>query len=159
MRRSRHRPLANSPQFTHIFATEIIGKFMRRSSPRVQNAVKATVVGLLGALPKQAFESATLTTGDALANLMFQLQMTGYMFKSADYRLSLAQSLRGDSNSEIAGLLSQAGSAAAGPEMDEDGNIIIKKPALSGKVKLTYENGQEIEVDAGASEEALTCGA
>jgi Protein of unknown function (DUF760) len=52
------------------------------------------VLGLLGSLPRQAFETATLTTGDALANLMFQLQMTGYMFKNAEYRMSLQNSLR-----------------------------------------------------------------
>ena len=34
-----------------------------------------------------------MTTSEKLANLMFQLQMTGYMFKNAEYRISLSQSL------------------------------------------------------------------
>lgn len=41
-----------------------------------------------------AFETTTITTGERLASLMFQLQMSGYMFKNAEYRLSLSQSLK-----------------------------------------------------------------
>lgn len=62
--------------------------------PQVQDAVRATVLGLLGSLPRHAFETTAISTGDALANLMFQLQMTGYMFKNAEYRLSLKTSMR-----------------------------------------------------------------
>jgi Protein of unknown function (DUF760) len=72
---------------------------------RVQEAVKTTVLGLLGSLPRQAFETATLTTGDALANLMFQLQMTGYMFKNAEYRMSLQNSLRSGASEVPKGLI------------------------------------------------------
>lgn len=61
---------------------------------QVQEAVRTTVLGLLGSLPRHAFETTAIATGDALANLMFQLQMTGYMFKNAEYRLSLQSSMR-----------------------------------------------------------------
>lgn len=61
---------------------------------KVQEAVRTTVLGLLGSLPRHAFETTAIGTGDALANLMFQLQMTGYMFKNAEYRLSLQSSVR-----------------------------------------------------------------
>jgi hypothetical protein len=74
--------------------TELIGRFMRTSPQRVQDAVRTTVLGLLGSLPRHAFETTALSTGDALANLMFQLQITGYLFKNAEYRLSLQSSLR-----------------------------------------------------------------
>lgn len=59
----------------------------------MQDAVRTTVLGLLGSLPRHAFETTAIATGDALANLMFQLQMTGYMFKNAEYRLSLKSSM------------------------------------------------------------------
>lgn len=61
---------------------------------QVQEAVRTTVLGLLGSLPRHAFETTAIATGDALANLMFQLQMTGYMFKNAEYRLSLQSSMK-----------------------------------------------------------------
>ena len=48
---------------------------------------------MLGNAGGFALETATVTTSEKLANLMFQLQMTGYMFKNAEYRISLSQSL------------------------------------------------------------------
>lgn len=72
---------------------ELISKFMKEEPVRVQNAVRGTILSLIGSLPKMAFDTTTVTTGARLASLMFQLQMTGYMFKNAEYRLSVAQSL------------------------------------------------------------------
>lgn len=60
---------------------------------QVQEAVRTTVLGIMGSLPRHAFETTAISTGGALANLMFQLQMTGYMFKNAEYRLSLQSSM------------------------------------------------------------------
>jgi Protein of unknown function (DUF760) len=61
--------------------SDIISKFTTAAPPGVQNAVRSTILGLIGGLPKLAFETTTVTTGQKLASLMFQLQMTGYMFK------------------------------------------------------------------------------
>ncbi|KAK7250190.1 hypothetical protein SO694_00006695 [Aureococcus anophagefferens] len=75
-----------------------------------------------------ALETATITTSEKLANLMFQLQMTGYMFKSAEYRAVCKSNLQpdfnkalvysimkgmGTSNVEANTLLQQSGSAMA----------------------------------------------
>merc|ERR1719217_1941575 len=56
---------------------EIIGRFAATAPPRVQDAVKQTIMGLLGNAGSFALETATVTTSEKLANLMFQLQMTG----------------------------------------------------------------------------------
>ncbi|CAM9622985.1 unnamed protein product [Pylaiella littoralis] len=141
--------------------TELIGRFMRTSSPKVQEAVRTTVLGLLGSLPRHAFETTAIATGDALANLMFQLQMTGYMFKNAEYRLSLQSSMR-------ASAALPPGKAVAGEdgdplstsrmEMDDDGNLFISRPKISGKIKLTFnadkptEQAMEVDADAYMSE-------
>jgi Protein of unknown function (DUF760) len=66
---------------TKLSPSEIISKFTATAHPGVQNAVRSTILGLIGGLPKMAFETTTVTTGQKLASLMFQLQMTGYMFK------------------------------------------------------------------------------
>lgn len=66
---------------TKLSPSEIISKFTSTAHPGVQNAVRSTILGLIGGLPKMAFETTTVTTGQRLASLMFQLQMTGYMFK------------------------------------------------------------------------------
>ena len=55
--------------------SELISKFTTTAHPRVQNAVRTTILGLIGGLPKLAFDTTTITTGQRLASLMFQLQV------------------------------------------------------------------------------------
>lgn len=76
--------LARNPYMavvSKLSPSELISKFTSTAHPSVQNAVRSTILGLIGGLPKMAFETTTITTGQKLASLMFQLQMTGYMFK------------------------------------------------------------------------------
>ena len=72
---------------SRLSPSDLISKFTSSAHPRVQDAVRSTILGLIGNLPKMAFDTTTVTTGERLASLMFQLQMTGYMFKNAEYRL------------------------------------------------------------------------
>ena len=88
--------LANNPYMavvSRLSPNELISRFTSTAHPRVQNAVRQTVLGLIGGLPKMAFDTTTVMSGQRLASLMFQLQMTGYMFKNAEYRLSLSETL------------------------------------------------------------------
>ena len=48
---------------------------------------------LLGQLPPFEFDSQITTTGDKMAALMLQLQMTGYMLRNAEYVVMLRQLL------------------------------------------------------------------
>ncbi|CAM9869635.1 unnamed protein product, partial [Discosporangium mesarthrocarpum] len=149
--------------------TELIGRFMRTANPRVQEAVKTTVLGLLGSLPRHAFETTAISTGDALANLMFQLQMTGYMFKNAEYRLSLEKSMQNNLSALPSGGIScgeenEGGglderekaryAIAKGMELDEEGYLQVARPKVEGKIRLTFneekDTRMEMEVDAGA---------
>ena len=54
----------------------MISKFTSSAHPRVQNAVRSTILSLIGGLPKMAFDTTTITTGQRLASLMFQLQVS-----------------------------------------------------------------------------------
>jgi len=128
--------LANNPYMqvvSKLSPSELISKFTATANPRVQDAVRNTILGLIGSLPKMAFDTTTITTGQRLASLMFQLQMTGYMFKSADYRLSLSQSLGMDFDSSPSRLLASSENYYGGgsPKMPVDGKI-------KGKLKLSY---------------------
>lgn len=111
--------------------SDLISKFTSTAHPRVQDAVRATILGLIGNLPKMAFETTTVTTGERLASLMFQLQMTGYMFKNAEYRLSLSQSL---------GIVSQSKYMLPGSDTDEDEEEEedLSSGKIRGKIKVTY---------------------
>merc|ERR1712238_6592 len=53
-----------------ISPSDLIAKFTAESDPRVQEAVRTTILGLIGSLPKLAFETTNITTGQRLASLV-----------------------------------------------------------------------------------------
>ena len=116
--------LMNSNPYLQVVAklspSELISKFTSTAHPRVQDAVRSTVLGLIGSLPKMAFQTTTITTGERLASLMFQLQLTGYMLKNADYRLSLSQSLGMTSNNNKGGQYLLEGDLDYDVDVDDD---------------------------------------
>ncbi|GMH68516.1 hypothetical protein TL16_g04952 [Triparma laevis f. inornata] len=120
----------------NLSPSDLIGRFMSTAHPKVQEAVRTTILGLIGSLPKLAFETTTITTGERLASLMFQLQMTGYMFKNAEYRMSLSQSLKGVDSQP---LLNGSGQPSE-----------TKIPKVTGKIKVKYsieKEGGEMEIN------------
>lgn len=74
---------------------ELLMKFSNTAPKPVQEAVKGTIANLLGSIPQYSLDMALVTTSSKLASLMFQMQMTGYMFKNAEYRMSFTRSLKG----------------------------------------------------------------
>jgi Protein of unknown function (DUF760) len=160
--------LANNPYMmvvSNLAPSDLISKFTTTAHPRVQNAVRATILGLIGNLPKLAFDTKTITTGQRLASLMFQLQMTGYMFKNAEYRLSLSQSLGMNSNPSL-GQSSNFLLAGSEDDDDDEEESITLDGKVRGKIKIRYggsndnsndedsdkdpAGGFEMEVDAAA---------
>ncbi|KAL7566668.1 hypothetical protein ACA910_017733 [Epithemia clementina (nom. ined.)] len=137
-----------------VSPSDLIAKFTRTAHPRVQNAVRNTILSLIGGLPKMAFETTTITTGQRLASLMFQLQMTGYMFKNAEYRLSLQQSLGSSSDLMDRSTLLLKGDAEGASESSKsalDGKIKGKlRVKYGGKEKEDNATSLEVEVDAAA---------
>lgn len=71
----------------------VLREFFSTSSPQVQQAMQEAVVSLIGALPPFEFNSQLTTTGDKLAALMLQLQMTGYMLRNAEYVMTVRRLL------------------------------------------------------------------
>jgi len=124
-----------------ISPSDLIAKFTAESDPRVQEAVRTTILGLIGSLPKLAFETTNITTGQRLASLMFQLQMTGYMFKNAEYRLSMSQSL-GMSQTISSNLLLTPGEELS----DKDDDPLISGK-IKGKLKIRYGKKDESKKD------------
>jgi hypothetical protein len=70
---------------------QVITKFLQSANPQVVAAMSGAVSSLLGGLsnPASGIETVVQTTGDKVANLCFQLQMTGYMFRNAEYVIAL----------------------------------------------------------------------
>ena len=73
----------------------MLQKFAVQAPQNVQEAAKSTVMSILGQLPNYALDASLITTSTKLANLIYQMQMTGYMLKNAEYRMSLTRTLKG----------------------------------------------------------------
>ena len=95
----RHNPYLES--ITQVPPVEIIFRFTTTASPRVQDAIKSTILSLIGTLPHMGeeageanFKSRVVTSAERLASLMFQLQLTGYIFKNAEYKMAISNSIK-----------------------------------------------------------------
>jgi len=117
---------------------ELVAEFAQTAPRDVQVAVRSTIGQLLGQLPPELAEQTITTTGKALGSLMFSMQMTGYMFRNAEYRRSLRQSLEAAEKPSSGGALARTGEA--------DGTL----PAVTGKITVRISEGMEAEVDAAA---------
>lgn len=72
---------------------EFMELFMKRAPQQVVDAMRQTVTNMIGSLPPQFFAVTVTTVAENLAQLMYSVMMTGYMFRNAQYRLELQQSL------------------------------------------------------------------
>ncbi|KAJ6931682.1 hypothetical protein NC652_015003 [Populus alba x Populus x berolinensis] len=72
---------------------EFMELFVKRAPPQVVDAMRQTVTNMIGTLPPQFFAVTITTVAENLAQLMYSVMMTGYMFKNAQHRLELQQSL------------------------------------------------------------------
>jgi hypothetical protein len=72
---------------------EFMEMFVKRAPQQVVDAMRQTVTNMIGTLPPQFFAVTVTTVAENLAQLMYSVLMTGYMFKNAQYRLELQQSL------------------------------------------------------------------
>ncbi|KAL7471661.1 hypothetical protein ACHAXS_011959 [Conticribra weissflogii] len=146
----RESPQQNEPNpylkvVSRLTPSDLISRFTATASPRVQDAVRTTILGLIGGLPQMAFETRTIATGERLASLMFQLQMTGYMFKNAEYRLSLSQSLAGGGGIGGRNLLSAG---------REEGKEWREGKLVNGKIKVRYGGNNNGGTDSPSGDES-----
>ena len=70
---------------------QLIGQFVSSANPLVVKACSDAVNSLLGGLssPAMGIETIVKTNGEKIGSLCFQLQMTGYMFRNAEYVMAL----------------------------------------------------------------------
>jgi len=111
---------------------DLISEFADKAPSDVQDAVRLTVAQLLGTMPTEVASLTRATTGQNIASLMFSMQMTGYMFRNAQYRKGLLDSLESSDNSDDS----------------DDGSP--KLPAVSGTIAVEMAPGLTAEVNAAA---------
>ena len=110
---------------------DLISEFAEKAPGDVQDAVRLTVAQLLGSMPTEVAALTRATTGQNIASLMFSMQMTGYMFRNAQYRKGLLESLESSEGSE-----NDVGSP--------------KLPAVTGTIAVEMAPGLTAEVNAAA---------
>ncbi|KAF9622236.1 hypothetical protein IFM89_030278 [Coptis chinensis] len=72
---------------------EFMELFVKKAPQQVVEAMRQTVSNMIGTLPPQFFAVTVTTVAENLAQLMYSVLMTGYMFRNAQFRLDLQQSL------------------------------------------------------------------
>eukprot|EP00898_Chlorokybus_atmophyticus_P006632 jgi/Chlat1/6970/Chrsp52S06620 len=72
---------------------DLLEAFSKRAPQTVVDAMRQTVSNMIGSLPPRFFEVTVTTVAENLAQLMYSVLMTGYMFRNAQYRMELRQSL------------------------------------------------------------------
>uniref|UniRef100_A0A0C9S0Q5 TSA: Wollemia nobilis Ref_Wollemi_Transcript_29242_1275 transcribed RNA sequence n=1 Tax=Wollemia nobilis TaxID=56998 RepID=A0A0C9S0Q5_9CONI len=80
-------------EYVRTVQPEFLELFIKRAPPQVVEAMRQTVTNMIGTLPPQFFAVTVTTVAENLAQLMYSVMMTGYMFKNAQYRLELQRSL------------------------------------------------------------------
>jgi hypothetical protein len=144
----RKPPSAKSRRYVQMVSeltpNEMLMKFAQKSPKNVQEAAKTTVMSILGQLPNYALDAALITTSSKLANLAYQMQLTGYMLKNAEYRMSLTRSLKGLPRLPESTMLTQGNFSAAAREVGSDGKLTV-----SGEVTVTDKStGEQATFDA-----------
>ena len=105
-------------QYVRDVQPTLIDQFVQHAPSHVVDAMRETISNMIGTLPAQFFEVTVTTVAENLAQLMFSVMMTGYMFRNAQVRLELRQSLLGsgsviENNNRISNSSDSVGSVYA----------------------------------------------
>ncbi|XP_059278885.1 uncharacterized protein LOC132033046 [Lycium ferocissimum] len=90
MQKSRREILL---EYVQNVQPEFMELFVKRAPQQVVEAMRQTVTNMIGTLPPQFFAITVTSVAENLAQLMYSVLMTGYMFRNAQFRLELQQSL------------------------------------------------------------------
>ncbi|KAG7360382.1 DUF760 domain containing protein [Nitzschia inconspicua] len=117
---------------------QIIGQFVSNANPMVVQAMSGAIGSLLGGLsnPNMGVETIVKASGEKISSLCFQLQMTGYMFRNAEYVLALkdVMDLRGKG-------LTLDDYRDAFDRVDSDGNGYIEISEIQKLFQEVYGKG------------------
>ncbi|GKD89594.1 hypothetical protein Tco_1365101 [Tanacetum coccineum] len=90
---------------------------------------------MIGTLPPQFFAVTVTTVAENLAQLMYSVLMTGYMFRNAQYRLELQQSLEQVALPDVSEEKKDAPDFAPGTQKKVSGEV-IRWNNVSGPEKI-----------------------
>jgi Protein of unknown function (DUF760)/EF-hand domain pair len=123
-----------------------IASFVSTASPSVVTAMSSAISSLLGGLastPVSGFDTVVKASSEKLGSLCFQLQMTGYMFRNAEYVMALKQLMN------IKGSATLEDYKDAFDDIDSDGSGFIDTNEIRHTLDRVYKGKvPKFEVDA-----------
>lgn len=128
---------------------EMLSKFAVQAPANVQEAAKSTVMSILGQLPNYALDASLITTSTKLANLIYQMQMTGYMLKNGEYRISMTRQLKGLPKLPPASSVT-VGNVSISPLSSRD------YVEIAGEAKIRTKTGESLVIDVAELTGALS---
>mmetsp|Transcript_66515 Transcript_66515/g.192029 ORF Transcript_66515/g.192029 Transcript_66515/m.192029 type:complete len:394 (-) Transcript_66515:33-1214(-) len=124
---------------------QVIGKFVTSANPQTVQAMSGAVSSLLGGLssPQGGVETLVKASGDKIGSLCFQLQLTGYLFRNAEYVLALKDLLN------IKGKATMKDYKNAFDKLDKDGSGYIETTEIKQLFDDVYEGkAPQVEITA-----------
>ena len=124
---------------------QMIGQFVQGANPQTIQAMSGAVGSLLGGLsnPTSGIETVVRASGEKIGSLCFQLQMTGYMFRNAEYVLALKDIL------DIKGKAGIQSYKKAFQKLDKDGSGYIEVSEIQELFDDVYDgNAPRFETEA-----------
>lgn len=124
---------------------DAIANFVKNASPEMVTTMSSAVKSLLGGLvnPSAGVETIVKANGDKLGALCFQLQMTGYMFRNAEYVIAIRDLM------DISGSAGLDDYKRAFDKLDKDGSGFIETAEIEILLSDVYDEGEmpAFEVD------------
>lgn len=114
---------------------QAIGSFVQSANPQVVQAMSGAISSLLGGLsnPVMGAEMLVKASTEKIGSLCFQLQMTGYMFRNAEYVIALKDIL------QLRGEVTLEEYKEAFDRMDTDGSGYIETSEVKDLLDDIYE--------------------
>ena len=114
---------------------ESIGKFVKEANPEIVASMSGAVSSLLGSLsnPAMGIETVVQASSEKLGQLCFQLMMTGYMFRNAEYVIALKNLM----NIKADATLQEY--EAAFKKLDKDGNGYLEWDEVEAMLAEVYD--------------------
>eukprot|EP00172_Hildenbrandia_rubra_P004370 Plantae.Rhodophyta-Hildenbrandia_rubra.ctg871.p1 GENE.Plantae.Rhodophyta-Hildenbrandia_rubra.ctg871~~Plantae.Rhodophyta-Hildenbrandia_rubra.ctg871.p1 ORF type:complete len:343 (-),score=63.56 Plantae.Rhodophyta-Hildenbrandia_rubra.ctg871:2945-3973(-) len=100
---------------------DLVARFSKNAPKVVQNAIRHTLMNMLGSLPPVAFSASVETVAANLVQLLHSSLVTGYMMRNAQYRMSLTRTL-------------------AATELKSLPGTMVREPEIQGGVAI-FRNG------------------
>lgn len=125
---------------------QAISSFVKSANPEVLQSMMTAVSGLLGGLanPMMGIDTVITANGEKIANLCFQLQMTGYMFRNAEYVVALKELM--DISTQSKQSYRQAFDA-----LDKDGSGFIEVGEIESLLQGVYDKDNEQSLASGTT--------